>query len=145
MDHSCLTLWYFSQRINLKKKLEFASLTVLVFNQQQCLWQRFGVTKMCLRPLPSGLGCFPAVDWLFNFAPIVCGSSVFGVLFCSTWCPFLFCNHLDREERERERWSRYFICVVTVSVLWLFFAEPWVALQCVIVVITNHIHLLKCI
>ena len=32
-------------------------------------------------------------------------------------------------------------CLVTVNVLWLFLAGPWVGLQCVIVVFPNHTHL----
>ena len=35
-----------------------------------------------------------------------------------------------------------FGCLVTVNVLWLFHAVPWVALQCVIVVFADHTHLL---
>ena len=34
------------------------------------------------------------------------------------------------------------ICIVTISVLWLFFTVPWVGLQCVIVVFPGHTHLL---
>ena len=33
-------------------------------------------------------------------------------------------------------------CLVTLSVLWLFLVVPWVGLQWVIVVVSNHIHLL---
>ena len=37
---------------------------------------------------------------LFNVLPIVCGSSVFVfVLFYITLCPFLFCNHLEEDEK----------------------------------------------
>ena len=36
----------------------------------------------------------------------------------------------------------YFGCLVTVYVLWLFLAVPWVGLQCVIVVFPDHTHLL---
>ena len=31
-------------------------------------------------------------------------------------------------------------CLVTLNVLWLFLAVPWVGLQCVIMVLTDHIH-----
>ena len=34
------------------------------------------------------------------------------------------------------------LCLVTVSVLWLFLKVPWVGLQCVIVVFPDHTHLL---
>ena len=33
-------------------------------------------------------------------------------------------------------------CIVTINVLWLFLAMPWVGLQCVIVVFPDHTHLL---
>ena len=33
-------------------------------------------------------------------------------------------------------------CLVTVNVLWLFLAVPWVSLQYVIVIFPNHTHLL---
>ena len=32
--------------------------------------------------------------------------------------------------------------IVTVNVLWLFLAVPWVGLRCVIVVFSDHTHLL---
>ena len=38
--------------------------------------------------------------------------------------------------------SLYFGCLVTVNVLWLFITVTWVGLQCVIVVIPGHTHLL---
>ena len=34
------------------------------------------------------------------------------------------------------------LCLVTVSVLWLFLKVPWVGLQCVIVVFPDHTHIL---
>ena len=33
-------------------------------------------------------------------------------------------------------------CIVTINVLWLFLTVPWVGLQCVIVVVHDHTHLL---
>ena len=33
-------------------------------------------------------------------------------------------------------------CIVADSVLWLFLTVPWVGLQCVIVVIPDHTHLI---
>ena len=33
-------------------------------------------------------------------------------------------------------------CIVTINVLWLFLAVPWVGLRCVIVVFPDHTHLL---
>ena len=57
--------------------------------KQFCLGQRFGTSKMDLRPpLLRGLGCCPfsiggsvGVDILFIVAPIVCGVSVFSSYF----------------------------------------------------------------
>ena len=69
---------------------------------------------------------FVAVNILFNVFPIVCGSYVFVfVLLCITLCPFCFCNHLEEEEKAN--------CSSTVL---------WVSLQCVILVIPGHTHLL---
>ena len=55
---------------------------------------------------------------------------------------FLFCNHLDGEERagcfallSLSSW-----CLVVV--VWLFLAVPWVCLQFVIVIFPDHTHLL---
>ena len=42
---------------------------------------------------------------------------------------FLFCDHLDREERA-SCFTSSVSCAV--SALWLFLAMPWVSLQCVI-------------
>ena len=33
-------------------------------------------------------------------------------------------------------------CIVAVNVLWLFLTVPWVGLQCVIMVIPDHTHLI---
>ena len=35
-----------------------------------------------------------------------------------------------------------FGCLVTVNILWLFLTVPWVGLECVIVVFSDHTHLL---
>ena len=35
-----------------------------------------------------------------------------------------------------------FECLVTVNVLWLFLTVPWIGLQCVIEVLTDHTHVL---
>ena len=59
--------------------------------------------------------------------------SVIAVYFV-TLCPFLFCNHLDGEERELaallslSSWCR-------VIVVWLFLSVSWVSLQIVIVIL----------
>ena len=36
----------------------------------------------------------------------------------------------------------YYRCLVTVNVLWLFLTVPWVGLQSMIVVFSDHTHLL---
>ena len=52
------------------------------------------------------------------------------VLLCITLCPFLFCNHLEEEEKAGcfaiivEQ-----IYIVTINVLWLFLTVPWVGQQ----------------
>ena len=57
------------------------------------------------------------------------------VVYFVTLCQFLFCNHLDGEERELaallslSSWCR-------VIVVWLFLSVPWVCLQFVIVILT---------
>ena len=33
-------------------------------------------------------------------------------------------------------------CIVSVNLLWLFLTVPWVGLQCVIVVFSDHTHFL---
>ena len=48
---------------------------------------------------------------------------------CNTLCPFLFCSHLDGEERAAS-----FTLIVIVIVLLLFLTVQWVGLQCMIVV-----------
>ena len=57
------------------------------------------------------------------------------VLYFVTLCPFLFCNHLDGEERELAALlSLSSGCLVIV--VWLFLSVPWVCLQFVIVILT---------
>ena len=59
------------------------------------------------------------------------------VLYFVTLCPFLFCDHLDEEERglaallSLSSW-----CLVIV--VWLFLSVPWVCLQFVIVILTYY-------
>ena len=46
-------------------------------------------------------------------------------------------------ERQRELAALLLLsfgCLVTLNVMWLFLAVPWVGLQCVIMVLTDHIH-----
>ena len=64
------------------------------------------------------------------------------VLLCITLCPFEFCNHLEEEESAGcfafvvLRMSCYCKCSVTLLTV------PWVGLQCVIMVFSDHTHLL---
>ena len=82
------------------------------------------------------------VDILFNVLPIVCGCFVLVlVLVYITLNPFLFCNHLQEEERGGCFLLLSYGCLVTVSALWLFLTVPWVVLRCVIVVFPDHTHL----
>ena len=57
------------------------------------------------------------------------------VLYFVTLCPFLFCDHLDGEEREMAAMlSLSSWCLVVV--VWLFLSVAWVCLQFVIVILT---------
>ena len=61
------------------------------------------------------------------------------VLYFVTVCPSLFCDHLDGEERERERELAALLSLSSwclVIVVWLFLSVPWVCLQFVIVILT---------
>ena len=58
-----------------------------------------------------------------------------------TLCPFLFCNHLDGEERADCFALLSSWCLVIVVLL--FLAVPWVCLQFLIVVFPDQIHLLN--
>ena len=88
-------------------------------------------TKHCLWGLCVVL-CFGGsvvANLLFNVLPIVC--SFF--LVCLLFCPILFCNHLDEEERAG---------CFAVNVLLLCLTAPLVGLQFVIVVFPDHTHFL---
>ena len=55
------------------------------------------------------------------------------VVYFVTVCPFLFCNHLDGEERELAALLRLSSSCLVI-VVWLFLSVPWVCLQFVIVI-----------
>ena len=76
------------------------------------------------------------------FFPSVGGVFFVFVLLCIIVSPFLFCNHFEEEERACCFALLFCGCLVTVNVLWLFLAVPWVCLRCVIVVFPDHTHLL---
>ena len=54
---------------------------------------------------------------------------------------FLVLQSFDKEERDG-CFALIVLCLVTVNVLWLFPAGPWVGLQCVIVVFPDHVYLI---
>ena len=71
-----------------------------------------------------------------------------GVLCLSLFCYALLCVHsslviiLKRKRKLVTLILLSYRCIVTVNVLWLFLAVPWVGLQCVIMVFPYHIHLI---
>ena len=69
----------------------------------------------------------------------VCVCSVFVfVLVCITLCPFSCSDHLEEEDFDLLSHP----CLAILYVLWLFLMVPWVGLQCVIVVFSDHTRLL---
>ena len=70
---------------------------------------------------------------------------IIGFCDCSIFCYFmsiLVCDHLDGEERERERELVALLSVCLTGVSWLFLSVPWVCLQFVRVIFLDHTHLL---
>ena len=77
--------------------------------------------------------------------PIVCGGSVFVfVLVCIALLYVLssFAIILTRKRELVVLLLLSFGCLITVNVLWLFLTVPWVGLQFVSVVFSDHYHLL---
>ena len=70
------------------------------------------------------------------------------VLCLSLFCYALLCVHssfaiiLKRERKPVALLILSYRCIVTIKVMWLFHAVPWVGLQCVVVVVPRHTHLL---
>ena len=70
-----------------------------------------------------------------------------GVLCLSLFCWALLCFHsnfaiiLKRKRKLAALLLLSYSCFVTINVLRLFLAVPWIDLQCVIVVIPDHTHL----
>ena len=66
----------------------------------------------------------------------------------SLFCYALLCVHYSFAvilKRKRKLVALLFLsyrCIVTINVLWLFPTVLWVGLQCVIVVFSDHTHLL---
>ena len=71
-----------------------------------------------------------------------------GVLSLSLFCYALLCIHssfafiLKRQRKLVALLLLSYRCIVAINVLWLFLKVPRVGLQCVIVVFSEHTHLL---
>ena len=69
-----------------------------------------------------------------------------GVLCLSLFCFAFLCVHssfaiiLKRKRKLVALPLLSYRCIGTINVLWLFLKVPWVGLQCVIVVLTDHTH-----
>ena len=68
-----------------------------------------------------------------------------GVMCLSLLCYALLCVHssfaIIFKKRELVALLLFsYRCIVTLCVLWLFLAVPWVDLQCMIVVFSDHTH-----
>ena len=64
------------------------------------------------------------------------------VLVCITLCPFSFAIILTRKRELSALLLLSFGCLATINILWLFLTVPLVGLQFVIVVLSDHTHLL---
>ena len=84
------------------------------------------------------------IGLLFSVLPIVCGSSVFvSVLLCITFYVHSSFAIILKSKRKLVPFLLLsYRCIVTLYVLWLFLAVPWVGQQCVIVEFPDHTHLL---
>ena len=71
-----------------------------------------------------------------------------GVLCLSLFCCTLLCVYpsfaiiMKRKRKLVALLLLSYRCIVTINVLWLFLAMPWVGMQCVIVAFPDHTHLL---
>ena len=71
-----------------------------------------------------------------------------GVLCLSLFRYALLCVHssftiiLERKRKLFALLILFYRCIVTINVLWLSLTVPWVGLQCVILVFSDHTHLL---
>ena len=91
-------------------------------------------------------GGFVVVDLLFNVIPIVCGGSVFVFVFYALLCVHSsFAIVLTRRRKMVDLLLLSYRCFVTVNGLWLLLTVPWVGLQYVIVVFTDHTNLISII
>ena len=71
-----------------------------------------------------------------------------GVLCLALFCYALLCILsrfaiiLKRKRKLVAMLSLSYRCIITINVMWLFLTVPWVSLQYVIVVYSDHTHLL---
>ena len=63
------------------------------------------------------------------------------VFLCITLCQFFF-DHLEEEETTGCFAIIVLNNIVTINILWLLLTVQWVGLLCVIVVLSDHAHLL---
>ena len=73
------------------------------------------------------------------FVGVLCLSWLGYALLCIHFC---FAIILKRKRKLVALLLLPYRCSVTVNVLWVFVAVPWVGLQCVIAVFPDHTHLL---
>ena len=123
-----------------------------MFEQQQNLGRRFSASKMHLPPPPPPLAKATvrskAVVPLLLIYCLIYFTLFVGVLCLSLFCYALLCVHssftiiLKRKRKLVALLLLSYICIVTIKVLWLFLTVPRLGLQCVIVVFSDHTHLL---
>ena len=70
-----------------------------------------------------------------------------GVVWLSLFCYALLCDHSTLAIILKRKLVALLVlsyrCIVTINVLWLFLAVPWVSLKCVFVVFSDHTHFLN--
>ena len=71
---------------------------------------------------------------------LMCFPLFVGVLYLSLFCYALLCVHSSFTIKLVALLLLSYRCIVTITILWLYFAVPWVSLQCVIVVYPDHTH-----
>ena len=85
---------------------------------------------------------------IYTIFRIICRGSVFGPFFNMQYYVYFLVLQSSWFGRERELvalfWLSYW-CLVTVSVLWVFLTVPWVGLQGVIMIFSDHAHLSICL
>ena len=72
------------------------------------------------------------------FVGVLCLSLLFNALLC---VHSSFAIILKRKRKLVALILLFYRCIVTINVLWLFLAVPWVGIQCLIVIFSNHTHI----